>query len=232
MPPDTRSRLRRCAVVLCAAVFVAAVSHFAGSSGENSPSELAAVGGGAGLDQAGEGTTPPALRKQLRDMARFDVLAARAISKLQRETGLDLHSSAAGGRPQRKQAGVPRRASGGRSGSPPRAAHRAVAAVVPSAARGERRFWRAAASGPHLKGQAREVILAEGGEAEEAAVDAEEGRGGGGEGDKVETGGETEADVGGGEEEGQGLDENPNALQGGKNLFKALILYPLTALVV
>ncbi|KAJ1463660.1 hypothetical protein T484DRAFT_1873706 [Baffinella frigidus] len=83
MPPDTRSRLRRCAVVLCAAVFVAAVSHFAGSSGENSPSELAAVGGGAGLDQAGEGTTPPALRKQLRDMARFDVLAARAISKLQ-----------------------------------------------------------------------------------------------------------------------------------------------------
>ena len=215
MPTDPPSRLRRCAILLCSAVFVAAVSHFAGSRGNDTRSELAAAAARAGgLGKEG-GTTPPALRKQLRDMARFDVLAARVIAKLQRETSLELHSAARRTQPEGKPAVVPQDVSSGRPDSPPRAARRPVSVAVPSAAR----VGRPAAASGHSKGQAREVILAddEGGGAEEAVMDAEEGREGEEEGVKDEAGGETEADVGEGEEEGQGLDENPNALQGGEN---------------
>ena len=211
MPPDPPSRLRRCAVVLCAALFVAVVSHFEGSRGNDARSELAAVeaAGGARLGKAGEGgTTPPALRKQLRDMARFDVLAARAIAKLQRETPLETHSAARRTPPGGKPAVVPLGVSSRRPNIPPRAARRPVAAAPPSAARVGR------PSG-HVKGRAREVSLAD--DEGAAAMDAEEGEG---EGGKDEAGGETEADVGGGEEEGQGVDENPNALQGGNNLLR------------
>jgi len=206
------NRLRRSASALCAVAFVIAVACFVCTVAPRRAEMATHASAAIVLATSSDGRASSALREQLQNMGHFDLLAARAIAKLQRETrqlelGRDFKQRESQRGAAHERGTIHEPVSETASGkdltrySVGATTHR-VRAVGSSGAL--TRLQGAAA-------RARDLMLAEG-----------SGKAAGVEGAVQERNGGTDSDedVDGIVEEGQGLDENPNELQGGETLSR------------